>query len=141
MQLAGTSGRFNGTFRQPLMVTAMSSLDSPLDTLIADLAHATRQVERAVQHQDWPLVERLQKRRRVLIEHLVKGAEETPLNETQAQQIADIRRQEHRAATGAIAQRDRLASLLGETNQPGQSQRASPAGQRMHRAYTALDRK
>ncbi|MGQ9660645.1 MAG: hypothetical protein ACUVT0_11350 [Thermochromatium sp.] len=102
-----------------------------LTELIRDLVAATEQMEQAAQGADWDMVERLQKRRRVLIESTVEQAEREPITESDAAHLQAIRRQEATVAARAEAQRQTLSKALAELQGEDRSDRLS----RMQRAY------
>ncbi|NKN33168.1 flagellar protein FliT [Marichromatium bheemlicum] len=109
------------------------------DDLISQLEHATAQLLGAATGADWPLVERLQKRRRVLIERLCASVSAETLSESARQRLQQVLEQEGRAETRAIAGRaeilrelQRLRTPPGETPQ---DQRPAHTVQRMRKAY------
>jgi hypothetical protein len=77
------------------------------------------------------MVERLQKRRRVLIESLVERAEQEPITAADAERLRAVRRQEAHVAALAGAQRQALSTALAELQGEGPIDRLS----RMQRAY------
>ncbi len=101
-----------------------------LSELIAELAAATDQLEDAARGEDWELVARLQKRRRVLIDSLVERLAQEPLGPEESDQIESIRRQEALVASLATARLETLRRTLAEFPEI-----QSPHVSRMERAY------
>jgi hypothetical protein len=104
---------------------------SNLTDLITDLVAATDQMKPAAQGDDWDMVERLQKRRRVLIESIVERAEQEPITEENAERLRAVRRQEATVASLAGAQRQALSEAIAELQGEGRIDKLS----RMQRAY------
>lgn len=102
-----------------------------LTQLITDLVTATDQMKPAAQGEDWDMVERLQKRRRVLIATVVERAEREPLTEADAERLRAVRRQEATVAALAGARRQRLEQTIAQLQGDGRVDKLS----RMQRAY------
>ena len=102
-----------------------------LTDLINDLVAATEQMQPAAQGDDWDMVERLQKRRRVLIETLVEHAAREALTAADVQRLQAVRRQEATVAALAGARRQRLSQAIDQLQGEGRADKPS----RMQRAY------
>jgi hypothetical protein len=61
------------------------------------------------------MVERLQKRRRVLIEAILEQAERETLSEDDAERLREVRRQETTVAALASARRQALSEAIAQT--------------------------
>ncbi|ADC61220.1 flagellar protein FliT [Allochromatium vinosum] len=102
-----------------------------LTDLISDLVAATDQMKPAAQGDDWDMVERLQKRRRVLIESIVERAAHEPITEEDAERLRAVRRHEATVAALAGTQRQALREAIAELQGEGRIDKLS----RMQRAY------
>ena len=120
----------------------MSDLEAELATALADLTAATDQLERAATGGDWPLVERIQKRRLALIGWLGDWLPATPAPEY-VECLHALRARERTLLDQVSERRDLLGQALGQA--PGQVADRPPAGarhepgRRMRRAYRAID--
>lgn len=106
-----------------------------LEGLISDLVAATDQMGQAARADDWPLVERIQKRRRVLIRQLVTQVETGALDQGMVQRLRSLREQELRIHQEARTRQNALREVLARTQTPTQPDRLS----RMQRTYAAIE--
>lgn len=103
-----------------------------LTDLINDLTAATDQMHPAALGNDWELVERLQKRRRVLIDTIVARTEREPITEADAERLRAVQRQEAMVAALARTRRRALAQAIAQLPK---TVRSDNTLSRMQRAY------
>jgi hypothetical protein len=108
-----------------------------LAELIGDLIAATDQMKQAALGDDWDMVERIQKRRQVLVEQIVEHGEQTPLTEEEIGPLREVRKQEATIATLASARRQVLSEAILATQTGVRAEKTT----RMQRAYGDTDRR
>ena len=104
---------------------------TPLERLIADLSAATDQLKAAATAGDWALVERLQKRRAVLVTRIEETAGREPLTDALITRLRALRRQETTVLALATARRQALGEAIAKTKGTPHSD----LGARMRRIY------
>ncbi|WP_200375799.1 flagellar protein FliT [Thiocystis violacea] len=104
---------------------------------IADLIAATDQMKQAALGDDWELVERLQKRRRVLVERILEQVGKLDLTGEDAERLREVRRQEAIIAALAGARRQALSEAIAQTQTGVRVEKS----RRMRRAYGDTDRR
>lgn len=104
--------------------------------LITDLSVATEQMQQAASGDDWAMVEKIQKRRTVLIARLIEEARTVALTEEDTDRLSAVRAQEAFIASRAAARQQALGKMLMETQTVTSLDKPS----RMQKAYGILDR-
>jgi hypothetical protein len=105
--------------------------------LIRDLTEATSQLKQAAMADDWTMVDKLQKRRVVLIEQIAEQARTLPLTEDEAQAMSAVRKEEATVAARASARHQTLGKALEELQTGSRAETKN----RMQKAYGAVDPK
>lgn len=107
-----------------------------LTDLITDLSVATEQMQQAASGDDWAMVEKIQKRRTVLIARLIEDARTVALTEEDTDRLSAVRAQEAFITSRAAARQQALGKMLMETQTVTSTEKPS----RMQKAYGILDR-